>query len=107
MPAVASQYPQNKEWPREIFFVIEFREQGDKTLVTVEWSPYHASAEESTTFDSAHIEMTIGWRGSFNRLDAYLNRYSRCGKTLLSQSLLHHDEQTLPYHLHHLRFQFS
>ncbi len=65
-------HPQNEGWPREIFSVIEFREQGDKTLVTVEWSPHHASDEENMAFDNTHVDMTIGWRGSFDKLDSYL-----------------------------------
>lgn len=70
-------HPQNEKWPLEMLSVIEFRKQSDKTLVTIEWSPYNANPEEIATFDAAHIDMTIGWRGSFDRLDTYLMEIAR------------------------------
>jgi uncharacterized protein YndB with AHSA1/START domain len=65
-------HPLSEEWPEEILSVTEFREQGDNTLVTVEWSPYLADENEIETFEASRVTMTLGWRSSFDKLDAYL-----------------------------------
>jgi uncharacterized protein YndB with AHSA1/START domain len=69
-----TRHPLNTNWPLETFSVIEFRGQGEKSLVTVEWSPYRASEEEIATFDASHTDMTQGWRGTFDQLDEYLEQ---------------------------------
>lgn len=66
--------PWKETWPLELISIIEFREQGERTLVTVEWSPYHADEKECAAFDSSHTEMTLIWRSRFDKLDAYLEQ---------------------------------
>jgi uncharacterized protein YndB with AHSA1/START domain len=57
----------------ELLATVTFQAQpGNKTKVTLRWSPINASAEEQATFDAAQSGMTQGWTGSFERLDAYL-----------------------------------
>ena len=43
-----------------------------QTGLTLRWSPLDATAEEQKTFDAAHDGMRNGWRGTFERLTAYL-----------------------------------
>ena len=61
-------------WMRKsLLTTITFEEApGDKTRLTLRWSPINATEEERKTFDAAHDGMQGGWTGSFDQLDAYL-----------------------------------
>lgn len=72
-----TRHPLNEDWPLETFSVVEFRGQGENTLVTIEWSPYRASEKEVEAFDTSRTEMTQGWRGTFDQLDDYLEQENR------------------------------
>lgn len=66
-------HPMNPNWPREILSTIRFTEQNGQTTIDVEWSPYNATELEQKTFDDGRESMTIGWSGTFERLDSYLS----------------------------------
>jgi len=42
--------------------------------VTVEWEPYEASESECETFDKGRDSMQAGWTGTFEKLEAYLDK---------------------------------
>jgi len=55
--------------------IVEFvPEAPDATRVTVTWEPYGpATAEEIATFAKARGGMTMGWTGSFDKLEDVLS----------------------------------
>jgi len=65
-------HPGNPDWPRETLSTTTFEAQGDKTLLTLRWSPYNASDVERKTFVSGAASMEQGWGGTFKQLDEYL-----------------------------------
>ena len=65
-------HPLSPTWPRETYSVTTLTEKDGKTHLRLEWTAYHATAEEQATFDAAHDGMNQGWSGSMNALDAYL-----------------------------------
>src|SRR5579862_6494029 len=68
-----ARHPLNTTWPLQLLTTVTFEARpGNKTKVTLRWSPINATAEEQSTFDAAQSGMTQGWTGSFERLDAYL-----------------------------------
>ncbi|MFL6707839.1 MAG: SRPBCC family protein [Massilia sp.] len=69
-----SRHPMAPTWPATMRSVVElFAEGPDRTRVKVSWEVVgEASAEEMATFTSSRAGMTMGWRGSFDKLDAYL-----------------------------------
>jgi uncharacterized protein YndB with AHSA1/START domain len=72
-----TRHPLAPTWPLEMLTEIRFTEEGQKTKVTLSWTPYNASDEENATFDGARGGMEQGWGGSFKVLDAYLSRMAR------------------------------
>jgi uncharacterized protein YndB with AHSA1/START domain len=67
-----TRHPGNKDWPRKTLSTTAFEAQGDKTLLTLRWTPYQASDVERKTFLAAAGSMEQGWTGTFRQLDAYL-----------------------------------
>jgi len=67
-----TRHPMNPNWPLEILSTITFADQGDKTLLTIQWLPLHPTDVERQTFDEGHESMKGGWSGSLDRLEAYL-----------------------------------
>ena len=67
-----TRHPLSPTWPRETYSVTTLTEKDGKTHLRLQWTAYHATAEEQATFDAAHDGMTQGWSGSTNALDAYL-----------------------------------
>jgi uncharacterized protein YndB with AHSA1/START domain len=68
-----ARHPLSATWPLELMTTVTFEETpGDKTKLTLRWSPINATEEERKTFGAAHDGMTSGWTGSFDQLDAYL-----------------------------------
>jgi len=60
-------------WPLELLTTVTFEDAGGgKTKVTLRWTPLHATAEELQAFAVMRDGATVGWNGSFDRLDAYL-----------------------------------
>jgi uncharacterized protein YndB with AHSA1/START domain len=68
-----TRHPLSPNWPLELITTVTFQAQpGNKTKVTLRWSPINATAEEQAAFEAAQSGMTQGWTGSFERLDVYL-----------------------------------
>ena len=67
-------HPMAPTWPRRMHTVIDLEDLGDsKTRLTVAWTPVEGSAEEELTiFDNARAGMDGGWKGTFDKLEAYL-----------------------------------
>ena len=51
---------------------VAFEDQGDKTGLTLTWSPLGATPEEEAVFQAAKIGMAGGWGGSFENLAEFL-----------------------------------
>jgi uncharacterized protein YndB with AHSA1/START domain len=67
-----TRHPLSATWPLETLSTITLTEQGNQTLLTIEWLPINATEEEIKTFDGAHEGMRGGWTGSLDRLVEYL-----------------------------------
>lgn len=69
-----SRHPMAPTWPATMLTVVTLAAEGDdQTRVTVEWQPYgDFTAEELDTFIKAKAGMSMGWGGSFDKLDSYL-----------------------------------
>lgn len=69
-----SRHPMAPTWPATMLTTVTLSEEGpDQTRVTVEWEPYGpCTPEELDTFLKARGGMTMGWTGSFDKLDSYL-----------------------------------
>lgn len=71
-----SRHPMAPTWPETMKTTVNFGEEGaNQTRVTIQWEVFgHAIHEEHNTFNCAKAGMTMGWTGSFNKLDEYLKR---------------------------------
>lgn len=69
-----SRHPLAPTWPATMLVTVQLTEEGDrKTLVTVTMECHGAATtDELETFISGRPGMTIGWTGSFDKLDRYL-----------------------------------
>lgn len=69
-----SRHPLAPIWPETMLTKVELTPEGpDQTRVTVTWEPYGAvTSEELEAFIKMRGSMTIGWTGSFDKLDALL-----------------------------------
>jgi len=67
-----TRHPMSATWPLEMLTTVTFLTLGDQTRVTIEWMPLNASAEEIKTFNEAHEGMKMGWGGSLDTLQEYL-----------------------------------
>ena len=65
-------HPFAPTWPLQSLTTVYFQNFGPKTLITLYWQPYEASAAELATFAAGKDSMTQGWNGTWERLDAYL-----------------------------------
>ena len=69
-----SRHPMAPTWPETMLSIVEFTEEGvNQTRVTVTWEPYSAvTAEELQAFIKERAGMTMGWTGSFDKLEMQL-----------------------------------
>jgi uncharacterized protein YndB with AHSA1/START domain len=68
-------HPMSPDWPREMFSVATFEEQGGKTKVTVQWTPVESSTEiQRKTFEEGRGSMKQGWGGTYEQFADYLKR---------------------------------
>jgi len=68
-----TRHPLSPNWPLELLTTVTFEDAGSgKTTVTLRWTPLNATAEERAAFAAMRGGATIGWNGSFERLDDYL-----------------------------------
>ena len=71
-----ARHPLAPTWPNVMKTVVEFAaEDEDETRVTVTWEPvFDVTEEELATFVAGRPGMTLGWSGSFTKLDGHLLR---------------------------------
>lgn len=69
-----SRHPAAPTWPATMITCVEFTaEAPDRTRVTITWQCYgDTTDEELATFIDGRSGMTIGWTGSFDKLEAYM-----------------------------------
>lgn len=69
-----ARHPHAPTWPERMLTVVELNEEGpEATRVTVTWEPNEtATQEEVDTFLKSRGGMTLGWTGSFDKLEALL-----------------------------------
>jgi uncharacterized protein YndB with AHSA1/START domain len=62
-----------KDWPETMLTTVELVAEGpDRTRVTVRWEPQSANAADLAEFVEQRGGMTLGWTGSFDKLEALL-----------------------------------
>ena len=60
-------------WPLEMLTTIVFEDADGQTKMTLTWETLpSANDDERGTFTAAHDGMTMGWGGSFDKLETYL-----------------------------------
>lgn len=63
-----------KDWPETMLSTVELAaESRDRTRVTVRWEPRDATAADMAEFVKQRGGMTMGWTGSFDKLEALLS----------------------------------
>jgi len=65
-------HPLAPTWPAQMKTTIELQDFGDRTLVTILWSPFDATEVERQTFADGMSSMNQGWTGTFERLEDHL-----------------------------------
>ncbi|MBS1902583.1 MAG: SRPBCC domain-containing protein [Bacteroidetes bacterium] len=70
-------HPMAPTWPLQMTSVTTLVDNAGKTDLTIAWSPYNASDEEITTFNSSFDSMNGGWNGTFEYLEAYLSELTK------------------------------
>jgi uncharacterized protein YndB with AHSA1/START domain len=70
----ATRHPMAPTWPETMLTRVQFSEEGpDRTRVSITWEVVgDATPEEMETFIKGRSGMTIGWTGSFDKLEEYL-----------------------------------
>lgn len=68
-------HPMAPTWPKVMHSTFTFEDLGNnRTRLTVTWLPAEgSSAEELAMFDGARAGMDAGWKGTFDKLEAYIN----------------------------------
>lgn len=69
-----SRHPMAPTWPETMLTVVQLtEEENDHTRITITWAPYEGTLpEELAVFVSARAGMTMGWTGSFDKLEDLL-----------------------------------
>lgn len=67
-----TRHPGEPEWPLEMHSITSFAKVGDKTRISVKWSPVHEKDAERAVFDRSFPSMEEGFKGTFEGLTAYL-----------------------------------
>jgi len=69
-----SRHPMAPTWPETMLTTVNLTSEGpEQTRVTVTWEIYgNCTPEELETFVKGKAGMTMGWTGSFDKLEAYL-----------------------------------
>jgi len=70
-----SRHPMCPTWPQTMLTTVTLTEEGpEQTRVTVTWEPYKGTTpEELETFIKAKAGMSVGWTGSFDKLDEHIS----------------------------------
>ena len=71
-----TRHPAAPTWPETMHTTVTLTEEGpDRTRATVTWEPHGAvTPEELETFVKQRSGMTLGWTGSFDKLETMLER---------------------------------
>jgi uncharacterized protein YndB with AHSA1/START domain len=69
-----TRHPGSATWPLQVMNTLTFTESCGKTTVTLRGGPYDATADERKTFGQSHASMQQGFGGTFDQLDAYLEK---------------------------------
>ena len=64
--------PMMPDWPRILFTDVALREYGDKTKMTLIWTPHDATDAEIAFFKAAIGQMGQGWSAGMTALAALL-----------------------------------
>jgi uncharacterized protein YndB with AHSA1/START domain len=77
-----SRHPLAPTWPETMLTVVEFASESlQRTRVTITWEVVGpATPEEMDTFIKGRLGMTMGWGGSFDKLDAYIASHAVQGQ---------------------------
>ena len=69
-----SRHPMAPTWPETMLTTITLSEEGSsRTRLSIEWEVFgEATPIERETFNKAKPGMTLGWTGSFDKLESYL-----------------------------------
>lgn len=69
-----SRHPHAPTWPETMKTTVTFSSEGpNQTRVTINWEVFgEATVEERSMFNKAKDGMTLGWTGSFDKLEDYL-----------------------------------
>jgi uncharacterized protein YndB with AHSA1/START domain len=72
-----TRHPMAPIWPETMLTIVEFSpESSTQTRITITWEPYgDFTSEEQSFFANARSGMTMGWTGSFDKLEDYLSHY--------------------------------
>jgi uncharacterized protein YndB with AHSA1/START domain len=67
-------HPMAPTWPKVMYSVNTFEDLGNgRTRLTVNWTPAEGSTpEELAMFENARAGMDQGWKGTLDKLEAYL-----------------------------------
>jgi uncharacterized protein YndB with AHSA1/START domain len=62
-------------YPETMLTTVHFTEESpNQTRVTVTWEPYgNATPEEISAFEKMRAGMTLGWTGSFDKLESIVS----------------------------------
>jgi uncharacterized protein YndB with AHSA1/START domain len=70
-----TRHPLSPTWPLKLLTRLTLEEAaGNKTKLTLCWTPLEATEDEQKTFAAAHDSMQGGWTGTFDQLAAHLAR---------------------------------
>lgn len=61
-------------WPLEVLNILTLTEIDGKTILTLSGYPVDATQEEETSYGTMHSSMQQGFGGTFDQLDAYLEK---------------------------------
>ncbi len=60
-------------WPLTLLTEVDFEDFGERTRVTLRWTPIEGSDEDLAEFARQMTSMEQGWGGSFAKLEAFLS----------------------------------
>jgi uncharacterized protein YndB with AHSA1/START domain len=69
-----TRHPWTENWPLHIMSTVTFEAQGNRTKVTVQWTPHEASEAERKAFEEGKPSMQQGWSGTLEQFTDYLQR---------------------------------
>ncbi len=69
--------PMMPAWPKVLLTTVTFEADGDGTLMTLEWTPHEATAEERAAFEAAVAQMGQGWGKGFDIIEEIVAELSQ------------------------------